>query len=87
MQQFNGGIVWLLEDKGAPLATAATALASILLTAPVPNSLCRIHALLLTRCREEARNRNLGMLRPGQATDIFPSCAAQGATTGPGKSH
>lgn len=23
------------------------------------------------------------MLRPGQATDIFPSCAAQGATMGP----
>lgn len=67
-----------LRIKGAALATAATAWQAYYSQAPVPNSLGKIHALFLTRCRQEARNRELGMLRLGQAANIFPCWALQG---------
>lgn len=73
MQQLNRGVDWLLEDKRGAARHCSHSLASILLTAPMPNSQGKSYTLLLTICRQEARNRNLGMLRPGQATNVFPS--------------
>lgn len=77
----NSSMEWLsgsLRIKGAPLATAATAWQAYYSQPPVPNSLGKIYALFSTSCRQEARNRNLGMLRLGQAANIFPSWAVQG---------
>lgn len=77
MQQLNGGIARLLEDKKGRLSPLQPQLGGMVLPAPVPNSLAsqgKIQALLLTRCRQ-TRNRGLGMLRPDQATNIFRSWA------------
>lgn len=78
MQQLNGGIARLLEDKKGRLSPLQPQLGGMVLPAPVPNSLGglgKIQALLLTRCRQETRNRGLVMLRPDQATKIFRSWA------------
>ena len=80
------GLSGSLRIKGAPLATAWQHI-TYSPNADLPASLGKIHALFLTRCRQEARNRNLALLRPDQATNIGPSWMVQGATQGLAKSH
>lgn len=72
------GLSGSLRIKGAALATAATAWQAYYSQPAVPNSLGKIHVLFSTRCGQEAHNRNLGMLRLGQAANIFPPWAVQG---------
>lgn len=87
MQQLNKELSGSLKRKGRRSPLQPQPWQAYYSQLPCRTPSAEIHALLLTECREEARNRNLGMLRSGQATDIFPSWAAQGANTGPAKSH
>lgn len=72
MQQPNRGIDWLLEDKRGGARHCSHSLASILLTGPGAELPGQIHALFLTRCRQEARNRESGNASPGPSSQYLP---------------